>query len=184
MKSLILLILLPAILFLAENEKKNENFNKEIDLLKYANEFSYQKKKNLHVQSNNYWLKVLPAKFNKIKYNKIEGEIRDTNGFYPIFIIGLPRCGSTLIESVISSGVDNVQNLGETNLVNWAFLNVNRNLFIDNNNVLKNSVNLKTTADRLLTAIKFEYKKNSHGKYLFFEKSLKIFYVELLLEIF
>ena len=30
---------------LAENEKKNKNFNKEIDLLKYANEFSYQKKK-------------------------------------------------------------------------------------------------------------------------------------------
>ena len=139
---------------LAENEKKNKNFNKEIDLLKQANEFSYQKKKSLHTQSNNYWLKVLPTKFDKIKYNKIEGEIQNTDGFYPIFIIGLPRCGSTLIESVISSGVDNVQNLGETNLVNWAFLNINRNLFIDNNNVIKNSVNLKATADRLLTAIK------------------------------
>ena len=30
---------------LAENEKKNKNFNKEIDLLMRANEFSYQKKK-------------------------------------------------------------------------------------------------------------------------------------------
>ena len=156
---------------LAENEKKNKNFNKEIDLLKQANEFSYQKKKSLHTQSNNYWLKVLPTKFDKIKYNKIEGEIQNTDGFYPIFIIGLPRCGSTLIESVISSGVDNVQNLGETNLVNWAFLNINRNLFIDNNNVIKNSVNLKATADRLLTAIKnLSIKKNSHGKY-FFQKS-------------
>ncbi len=171
---------------LAENEKKNKNFDKEIDLLKQANEFSYQKKKSLHTQFNNYWLKVLPTKFDKIKYNKIEGEIQNTDGFYPIFIIGLPRCGSTLIESVISSGVDNVQNLGETNLVNWAFLNINRNLFIDNNNVIKNSVNLKATADRLLTAIKnLSIKKNSHGKYFFSEKSLEnFFYVELLLEIF
>ena len=131
-------------------------------------------------------MKVLPTKFDKIKYNKIEGEIRDTKEFYPIFIIGLPRCGSTLIESVISSGADNVQNLGETNLVNWAFLNVNRNLFIDNSNFIKNSVNLKVTADRLLTAIKnLSIKKNSHGKYFFSEKSLEnFFYVELLLEIF
>ena len=56
-----------------------------------------------------------------------------TKEIYPIFIIGLPRSGSTLIESIISSGKEKVENLGETNLVNWAFLNTNRKILRSSN---------------------------------------------------
>ena len=55
---------------LAKNEKKNNNFDKEIDLLMYANKFSYLGKENLNIQFNNYWLKLLPLKFDKIKYTR------------------------------------------------------------------------------------------------------------------
>ena len=113
-------------------------------------------------------------------------EIQKIENFYPIFLIGLPRCGSTLIESIISSGLDNVQNLGETNLVNWAFLNINKNLFENSNNINKDIVNLSDTENRLISAIKnLSVKKNNHGKYIFSEKSLENFYyIDLLLEIF
>ncbi len=171
---------------LAKNEKRKKNFDKEIDLLNYANEFSYQGKKNVHQQSDKYWLNTLPSKFDKIKYSENKNEIKGVNDFYPIFVIGLPRCGSTLIESVISSGVDNVQNLGETNLVNWAFLNINRNIFENFNSDKNNIVNLNDTANRLIPVLKnLNVIKNNFGKYFFSEKSLEnFFYIELLLEIF
>ena len=152
----------------------------------YANKFSYLGKENLHKQSDNYWLKQLPLRFDKINYTRKKKQIKDIENFYPIFVIGLPRCGSTLIESVISSGIDNIQNLGETNLVNWAFLNINRNLFKNSNNMNKDDVNLSDTTDRLITALKnLNIKTNNRGKYVFSEKSLENFYyVDLLLEIF
>lgn len=171
---------------LAENEKKKKNFDKEIDLLIHANNFSYLEKKNINRQYDNYWLKLLPLKFDKIKYSKKKNEIKDVENLYPIFVIGLPRCGSTLIESIISSGVDSVQNLGETNLVNWAFLSINNSLFEKTNNMNKDVLNLSDTSERLITAIKsLNIKKNNHGKYVFSEKSLENFYyIELLLNIF
>ena len=171
---------------IAKNEKKKNNFDKEINLLMHANKFSYLEKENLNIQSNNYWLKLLPLKFDKFKYKRKKRGIKDIENFYPIFVIGLPRCGSTLIESVISSGVDTVQNLGETNLVNWAFLNINKYLFGNSNNINKDTVNLSDTEDRLISAIKnLNIKKNNHGKYIFSEKSLENFYyIDLLLEIF
>ena len=48
----------------------------------------------------NYWLKDLP----KIKeLEKIDKKEIDNNA-KPIFIIGVPRCGSTVVEKVIASG--------------------------------------------------------------------------------
>ena len=40
----------------------------------------------------------------------------------PIFIIGLPRSGSTIVETIISSGKEKILNLGETNLINWSLV--------------------------------------------------------------
>ena len=80
-------------------------------------------------QANEYWLKLIPEKFDKIDYLKNMKISLNTKDVCPIFIVGLPRCGSTLIESIISSGQDTIENLGETNLVNWSFLNTNRNIF-------------------------------------------------------
>ena len=57
--------------------------------------------------------------------------------FRPIFIFGLPRSGSTLTETIISSGKNNVLSFGESNLVNWSLLNTHRKtLFNDNPEVV------------------------------------------------
>ena len=113
---------------LAENEKNKKNFNEEINFLEKANDYSFKVNENIKKQSNEYWLKVIPYKFKRINYVKKEKSNALAENIFPIFIVGLPRCGSTLIESIISSGKIKVENLGETNLVNWAFINTNRDI--------------------------------------------------------
>ena len=103
---------------LAENEKKKKNFDQEINLLSNANNFSFKNKENINIQSNEYWFNIISKKFDRIEYLQNKKILIKTKEIYPIFIIGLPRCGSTLIESIISSGKEKVENLGETNLVN------------------------------------------------------------------
>ena len=178
---------LAASYFLLSNFKKiKKNFSQEISFLKLANDFSFKANEKKNDQLNNYWLKNLPEIYKKFIYIKNEKNLIDTNNLYPIFIIGLPRSGSTLIESIISSTNERLDNLGETNLVNWAFLNINKYLFGNSNNINKDTVNLSDTEDRLISAIKnLNIKKNNHGKYIFSEKSLENFYyIDLLLEIF
>ena len=60
--------------------------------------------KKIYEQSSDYWLNIIPKKFDKIKILNLD-EIKDqTFEIKPIFIIGMPRSGSTLVESIISSG--------------------------------------------------------------------------------
>lgn len=169
---------------LAENEKNKKNFENEIKLLSEANKYSFKEKENKNKQVNEYWLKIIPKKFNKIQYSTNNESLIETK-IYPIFIIGLPRCGSTLIESIISSGKNKVENLGETNLVNWAFLNSNRDILQNRTDEEKKIlINFGITADRLKNSINnLNIKKNE--KCILSEKSLENFYyIELILNIY
>ena len=47
----------------------------------------------------------------------------------PIFIVGLPRSGSTILESIISSGEKKILNLGETGLINWSIISTHKEIF-------------------------------------------------------
>ena len=110
-------------------------------------------------------------------------DTHDTKKFHPIFIIGLPRCGSTLIESIISSGKVKVENLGETNLVNWAFLNTNRD-FLELTDKKKIIIDCNLTAKKLIDSID-NLIINKNNDIYFSEKSLENFhYIELILKIF
>ena len=64
-----------------------------------------------------YWLKIIPKKINKISFIK-KSSNKLCNKINPIFIIGLPRSGSTLVEGIISSGLLKIDNGGETAIIN------------------------------------------------------------------
>ena len=108
---------------LAKYKNKKKLFHDEIEYLhKGHNFFCRSINQNVFNQSLTYWLKVIPKKFNDIKFvnsSSIKDENKQIN---PIFIIGMPRSGSTLIESIISSGKTTIPNGGETAVINWAFL--------------------------------------------------------------
>ncbi len=170
---------------LANFEKKNKNFNKEIEFLMKANNYSFETNKQKNSQFNEYWLNIISKRFNKIKYINKNEFLGDTKKIKPIFIIGLPRCGSTLIESIISSGNDKIENLGETNLVNWAFLNVNKKNLesLDLNEALE--IDLNKTSKKLLYTFKNLDIQTNKNKSCFSEKSLEnFFYIDLILNIY
>ena len=54
---------------------------------------------------------------------KILKKIELKNSPENIFIVGMPRCGSTLLESIISMN-NNVYALGEVNILEESYLNI------------------------------------------------------------
>jgi len=100
--------------------KKNNAFGNfllasyEFSTKNYEEEFNYLLKGHQNfLESNiynfkreiNYWLNLLPKSedlFNISSSKKIIKEA--SHDIKPIFIVGVPRCGSTLVEKIISSG--------------------------------------------------------------------------------
>lgn len=170
---------------LAKNAQKNKDFDKEIKFLDNGHKyFCKSVPTNVFEQSSNYWLNTIPKKFDKLRISNITTNEINKFEINPIFIIGMPRSGSTLVESIISSGKLKIPNGGETACINWAILNnYRKNLFdekIDEINIdqkkLKNDILKKYQSLSLL---------DKNKKYFFTDKSLEnFFYIELILELF
>ena len=108
---------------------------------------------------------------------QLEKEIADNlKNLEPIFIIGLPRSGSTVIEAILSSGKKKILNLGETNLINWS--------------VITTPKKRMSSLDSRLICSKLEIALGNLGVSIsknntFIEKSLEnFFYIEIILKIF
>ena len=160
---------------LSRYERNEKNYEKELNYLikAHKNYFELKKKKfELGVQyCFNDVLQISKlAKFENANNN---------NKIKPIFIIGVPRCGSTLIEKIIGSGKESIP-MGEEvvaleHLINKKVLE-------------KKSLNLgdaKSFGDELVSI----YKKNSlideKNNFIFTDKSLNNFhYLELIKAIF
>jgi len=100
----------------------------------------------INKQALNYWLNIIPKKYDKFSFSFNKNY--EQENFYPIFIVGLPRSGSTLMENIISSGKEKIISFGETNLVNWSLLNTHRNNLFDQDE--KISLNIDKIHNKLL----------------------------------
>ena len=67
-----------------------------------------------------YYNQVISNFYNKL--NIQENTKINNEGVNPIFIIGLPRSGSTLIESILTSSKENIISFGECNVFNVSIL--------------------------------------------------------------
>lgn len=175
-----------AFFLLAANEKKKNNINKEISYLKKANHYSFKYKEKINNQTLEYWLNIIPKKIEKINYIHKKNFSLNTKNIYPIFIVGLPRSGSTLTETIISSGKIKIEDFGETNLVNWALLNTNRSKLFNhskNNGVFE--IDYEATAKKLYDSFSNLNISINKEKIFILEKSLEnFFYIELILKVF
>tara|TARA_B100001559_G_scaffold316717_1_gene320683 strand:+ start:183 stop:1493 length:1311 start_codon:yes stop_codon:yes gene_type:complete len=98
-------------------KKKQKKISEELKLLELSHKQCFQANINFNNQSEFYYNKIITKYYNKIKF---EGNL--INNIYkeskPIFIVGLPRSGSTLIESLIVQSKNNVYSFGELHAIN------------------------------------------------------------------
>ena len=107
---------------LSKLKKKENKVSEELELLKLSHEQCFNSNSNLNNQSEFYYDKIISQHYNKINF---KGDLNNKNIFKeskPIFIIGLPRSGSTLIESLISQSQNDVHSFGEIHAINMSIM--------------------------------------------------------------
>ncbi len=164
---------------LAEYERKKKSYLKEIEYLEKAHEYTFNENINKNRRTLNYWQNIIPLKYNKFNFVNENNKLKLID-FKPIFIVGLPRSGSTIVEAILSSGDTMVKNLGESSIINGVLLTTNNEFQNDENTKIDlNLINKKVF--KIMNDRNFLNSKNK----IFIEKSLENFlYIDIILKIF
>jgi len=170
---------------LSKIEKKKGDYELEIDYLKKSHLDTFNSKKNYNLQSNFYYQEIIAKKYKKIIFTNQNKKNFDFKKYFPIFIIGLPRSGSTLIETILSDN-DKIKGLGENSAINMAVLNqLSGKIFskdFDKNNfeLLIDLVKLESFVSKKFNNL-FEFDKNIR----FVDKTLENFFnIDIILNLF
>jgi tetratricopeptide (TPR) repeat protein len=107
---------------LAKREKKNKDYNKEIEHLKKFHQNIYDSNYEYNTSSQFYYENIIFKNYNKIEFIDNSQKKSECDQPCPIFIIGLPRSGSTLVESILTSSIDKIESCGESHVINMSIL--------------------------------------------------------------
>jgi len=102
-------------LLLAKFEQQAGHYESELDYLLKGHDYFFQSKERKFEAELKYWFDVLPRIEEIVSLEKSN---ESNSHIKPIFIVGLPRCGSTLIEKVITSGTKQIAIGEETEIFN------------------------------------------------------------------
>ena len=164
---------------LSRYELKAKKYKNEFDHLLKGHQYYFESKERKFKKGIDYWLNVLPKRKKLINLNRHNKNIKmDNYVIKPIFIIGVPRCGSTLIEKVIASGTKYISVGEETGVLSS---------FIRSKIVKKLPLNQNRKDFQMEISKKYEQKGLLQEKsdYIFTDKSLdNFFYIALIKEIF
>ena len=170
---------------LAQDQRKKKNLEEEFRYLIEAHKYFHFSNEKINNQVSFYWIRLLPKIIKKFSFpikNKISQKIK------PIFITGLPRSGSTLIESILCSGKEKIPNGGETAIINKVFLDDNKKFFSEKkflNDHEKLEINESSFIKKVLDQYKLINLLDKNKDNVFTDKSLEnFFYIELLANLF
>ena len=105
---------------LSKYESNNKNYKKEFSYLNKAHQYFFQTREKKFKILVKYWLNELPKKYNSINGTDTKKKNEKVNSnINPIFIVGVPRSGSTLIEQIIASSDKNIPIGEETEIINF-----------------------------------------------------------------
>ena len=172
-------------LILALNANLNNDFESEISLLKDSHSL-YLEKRNIAANEEwNYYSCLLPEFVKKCE--NLEA-LKGNSQIRPIFILGMPRSGTTLVESIIASEKKVVIG-GETAAFDSVFFQ--KNLIKDKKSkILKTDFSFNKTDFELLNkSLLNHYDQlnliNINNKYSFTDKSITNFlYIDIIKKIF
>ena len=161
---------------LSKYEYKLKNYEKEFNHLLKGHELYFSSLNLKDKMSVGYWLDELPKMKELIntdeKFKKTNYKIK------PIFIIGVPRCGSTLVEKIITSCPKSIpmgEETGVFSMLMWEIIQQKKSL-------ISNVENFKIELIEKYTERELIQEKSD---YIFTDKSLEnFFYLGLIKKIF
>ena len=172
---------------LSKKEKKNKKFDNEISLLRKSHEKIFNLNYSYNKSSQFYYQKVINKHFDKIKIKNEDIKNINNNKINPIFIIGLPRSGSTLVESILTSSKEKISSYGESHVINMSLLSqISSKIFNENFDEKKFEleVDLKNLNKNILNRYSNFYSEEKIVK-KFVDKSLENFFnIELIYKIY
>ena len=172
---------------LSKKEKRKNNFKKEIEYLENFHKLCFNSNRQYNLQSEFYYKKIINNFYNKIEIINDKKENNKLSNFSPIFVIGLPRSGSTLVESILSSADEKIYSCGESHVVNMSIVSEVANKIYDKDFDFKN-FNFKIKSTNILSKVLYNYDKLNvlnNQKNIFVDKSLENFFnIDLILYIF
>ena len=105
---------------LSRYEKKIKNYEEELNYLKKGHQYFFDSKKEKFKLAVKYCFDDVLQISKEASISKLDG--KNEYNIKPIFIIGVPRCGSTLVEKIIASG-EKIIPVGEETTVLENFFN-------------------------------------------------------------
>ena len=159
----------------------------ELEISNYEKEFSYLLKTHFHYldlrrsffnKEVDYWLNRLPKEKELVNFKKSSKSFQEDNKIKPIFIVGIPRCGSTLVEKVIASSTKYIPIGEETNIFrDFVKQMINQNSF--------SNLDIRDIQSKIIKKFKQKGLIQESSNYIFTDKSLdNFFYIGLINKIF
>ena len=164
---------------LSKYEQKNKNYKKEFNYLLKGHQCYFGSEEKKNKKQVEYWLNELPNVKELFDFNKSKKNIKKINHkIKPIFIVGVPRCGSTLVEKIIASGTKFIPTGEEIGVIGT---------FVKKKLIKKESLNFEIEDFQIKIYEIYRQKKLILEKsdYTFTDKTLdNFFYISLIKEIF
>jgi len=166
----------------SKSEKNNNNIEKEIFYLDKAHKYWFDFKKEYNSQMLIFYEKILINNFNQNNFtNKLNNSSFISNNNH-IFIIGLPRSGSTLVEALLLQNSEKIYSYGETSIFDFSIFNQIKKEFF-NKKIDIQKLQLVLDNNILIESIKnvYMYSKDK----IIIDKSLEnFFYIDIILKLF
>ena len=170
---------------LAHDERRKKDLEKEFKYLNEAHKHFHFSNEKINNQISFYWIRLMQKVIEKFDFSFEKKKLKKIK---PIFIMGLPRSGSTLVESIICSGKKIIPNGGETAILNRIFIDNNKKFFSEKQ-FLDSHKKLEINETLFVQNTINHYKKlnllNKNENNVFTDKSLEnFFYIELIIKFF
>ena len=163
-------------------EREKNNIEHEIKYLEISHKQSYESNLLINNQANFYYKNIISNYFDSIKFKENYNLIPKFNNSKHIFIVGLPRSGSSLVETIISHNSKEIYSFGEFHGINTSILDqIGKSIYSKdfNNKNFKFEINKKLFQESLIE------KFYNFDKEIFLDKSLENFFnIEIILEFF
>ena len=105
---------------MAKNYRKKNEIKKELIELSKGHKFFFDSDP-INKHAVDYWLVKIPKMVNKnFQFQNSTTYKTKSINIEPIFIFGIPRSGTTLVETIITSGADKIYNAGENFILQKA----------------------------------------------------------------